>query len=524
MARYLFYTCSAAALFFVGLLSYYFPLCIYFLILVIPFIALGLYDIQSRHNVLRNYPVIGHFRYMFEFVRPEIQQYFVQTNLSGRPYNRELRTLIYERSKNEEDTHPFGTEHDISSQFYEYAQQSLNVKKVAEEESRIVVGGSECKQPYNAARINISAMSFGALSKTAILSLNLGAKMGNFFHNTGEGGLSPYHLANGGDIVWQLGTAYFGCRDAEGNFDEKEFVEKANLDVVKMIEIKISQGAKPSHGGVLPKEKISAEIAEIRGVPRDIDCLSPPTHKEFSTPRGLLDFVQRLRKLTHGKPIGFKLCIGRRSEFMSICKAMLATGITPDFITVDGAEGGTGAAPLEYTNRLGVPINEGLAFVQNCLVGTNLRDKLRVIASGKVATGFDVTTKIALGADMCNMARPMMFAVGCIQALRCNTNTCPTGVATQNPHRARAIIPKYKWEHVKNLQANTMKSFLDITGAMGASSPNELNARMINYRITDGESKTFYEVFNYVEPGNFLTDDVHPFYKPHWDAASAERF
>lgn len=524
MVRQLFFYISIISLILIAVISPFWPSMLYFLIIVIPYIALGIYDLRHSHNVLRLYPVIGHLRYMFEFIRPEIQQYFVATNLSGRPYNREMRTLVYMRAKGVEDTHPFGTEHDLDQNDYEFSLHSLSVKRISEEHSRVEVGGPECKKPYNASRLNVSAMSFGSLSSTAVLAMNLGAKLGNFAQDTGEGGLTPYHLRYGGDIIWELGTAYFGCRTLEGEFNEELFVKKALLDNVKMVEIKLSQGAKPSHGGVLPAAKISREIAEIRGIPMGRDCISPPTHSTFSTPKELMQFIVRLRKLTEGKPIGFKLCIGKRSEFMGICKAMLETGVTPDFITVDGAEGGTGAAPLEFSNRLGAPINEGLAFVHNCLVGINLRDKMRIIASGKIVTGFDMMTKIALGADMVNMARPMMFAVGCIQALRCNTNTCPTGVTTQDPRRTKAIVVKEKCHHVKNLHNATIKSFLSLVGAIGIDHPNHLKPEHIHVRRLEGHDVNYAKVFHYIEPGNLLSDNIHPFYKENWEQSSADRF
>lgn len=525
MVRTIFYFSAILALLLVAGLYPFWHQSLYLLIAIIPLILLGIYDISCRHNVLRNYPVIGHLRYMFEFIRPEIQQYFVATNLSGRPYNREIRNLVYARAHRELDTHPFGTEHDISDRGYEFIHHSLNVKKVAKECGRILVGGPNCKKPYNASRINISGMSFGALSKNAVMAMNLGAKLGNFLQTTGEGGLTEYHLKHGGDLTWQLGTGYFGCRTLDGKFDDQQFIEKANLDVVKMIEIKISQGAKPSHGGLLPADKINEEISRFRGVPMGQDCLSPPTHSEFSTPIELMHFIQKLREQTGGKPVGFKLCIGKRTEFMGMCKAMLKTGITPDFITIDGAEGGTGAAPLEFSNRFGMPINEGLAFAHNCLVGTNLRDKIRVIASGKVASGFDVIVKLALGANMVNIARPMMFSVGCIQALRCHTNTCPTGVTTQDPKRYRALVVKDKGPHVANYHELTMEGFLELVGAMGLETPDDLEPHMIFFRINEGNSKSFDQLFHYIKPGYLLdNDNIDPYYGVPWQASSAEHF
>jgi glutamate synthase domain-containing protein 2 len=525
MARKIFFSLSIIALLCIAGLYPFWPGSLHLLIIVIPYILLGVYDLNSRHNVLRLYPVIGHFRYMFEFIRPEIQQYFVATNLSGRPFNREFRSMVYQRAKNAMDTHPFGTEHDINVNGYEFTQHSINVKKIPREYARTLVGGPDCRKPYLASRINISAMSFGALGKNAVMAMNLGAKLGNFAQNTGEGGLTKHHLKKGGDIFWQIGTGYFGCRTQDGKFDEKKFVEKANLDAVKMIEIKISQGAKPSHGGVLPAAKIDKEIAEMRGIPMGQDCLSPPDHSEFSSPEGLLYFVEKLRHLTGGKPTGFKICIGKKSEFMGICKAMLKTGITPDFITVDGAEGGTGAAPVEFTNRFGMPINEGLAFVHNCLTGIGVRDKIHIIASGKVVSGFDVVMKLSLGADLVNMARPMMFAVGCIQSIRCNTNSCPTGVATQDPTRNKALNVEKKSIHVKNFHHNTMEAFLEMAGAMGIDHPDKLSPHLVYYRLTEGDSIPFSEVFHYLKAGQLLKDaTIHPSYIEAWNTSNAEAF
>ena len=390
---------------------------------------------------------------MLEFVSPEIQQYFIETPQSGRPYNREQRSVVYRRAKGVIDTTPFGTVRDLGNDGAEFAFHSLAPKHVAEPYGRITVGGPQCKQPYDASRLNVSGMSFGALSANAVEAMNKGARRGNFAQSTGEGGLTPYHLKHGGDVIWQIGTGYFSCRTQDGRFDPDAFAERARQASVKMIEVKLSQGAKPSHGGILPASKITEEISRIRLVPMGEDCLSPPAHPEFSTPRGLLEFVARLRELSGGKPTGFKLCIGVRSEFMGIVKAMVETGILPDFITVDGAEGGTGAAPPEFSDSLGTPINEALPFVHAALVGAGLRQHIRVIASGKVVTGFDMVTKLAIGADMCAVARPMMFAVGCIQARSCNNNKCPTGVATQDPVRMAAIDIESKHIRVSNWSA-----------------------------------------------------------------------
>ncbi|GAB4223961.1 MAG: FMN-binding glutamate synthase family protein [Gammaproteobacteria bacterium] len=501
------------------------PTSYYLLIIIIPLVLLGLWDCRSTHNILRNYPVIGHIRYMFEFIRPEIQQYFVATNLSGRPFNREIRSLVVQRAKQVNDTHPFGTERDIDEEGYQYLRHSVAVKTVPKTVAHIQVGGIDCQQPYLASRLNISAMSFGALSKNAVMALNLGAKLGGFAQNTGEGGLTPYHLKHGGDIILQLGTAYFGYRTLEGQFDRQLFIEKSQLPAVKMIEIKISQGAKPSHGGLLPAAKITPEIAQIRHIKPYQDCLSPPQHSCFNTPIGLLEFIAELRELSGGKPVGFKLCIGNEHEFMGICKAMLKTGIKPDFITIDGAEGGTGAAPLEYTNRFGVPSNEAIAFAHNCLVGTGLRNDIRLIVSGKVATGFDMILKIALGADMCNSARAMMFAIGCIQALRCNTNTCPTGVTTQDPHRMKAIVVEHKAQHVRNFHHATINSFLDMLGAMGIDDIKDLTPDKIFRRGSDAQSVSYDQLFHFVAKDCLLRAETVPEHlRAAWDRASAEQF
>lgn len=492
--------------------------------IVLPYIAIGLYDIHSGHNILVNYPVIGHIRYMFEFIRPEIQQYFIATNHSGRPYNREVRTLVYQRANGVTDTLPFGTQRDITDTGYEFVVHSLSPKTIKKEDVRVTVGGPACRKPYEASMLNISAMSFGALSPNAILALNKGAKKGNFAHNTGEGGLSRHHLAGGGDIIWQIGTGYFGCRNHDGTFNEDKFQQRSQLDVVKMIEIKLSQGAKPAHGGILPGAKVNQEIADARDIPVGEDCISPPTHSTFSTPKGLLQFVDKLRQLSGGKPVGFKCCVGKRSEFNAIVKAMLATQITPDFITIDGAEGGTGAAPLEFSNRVGLPINEALVFVHQTLVGAGLRDRIRLIASGKVATGFDVIQKIALGADMCNIARAMMFSVGCIQALKCNTNECPTGVATMDPARAVAVDVERRHVKVARYHKATLDSFLDILGAMGYSHPNELSSKDIFIRLSQERTVSYAEKLAHLAPEELLGADISPAYAHDWEVASAEGF
>ena len=497
---------------------------IWFLITLTTIIVIGSYDfLQKKHAVLRNFPVIGHMRYIFEFFRPEIQQYFIANYEEELPFNRETRSLIYERSKNSRDTVPFGTERNILQIGYTWVLHSLAPKRICEVEPRITVGGPECKKPYNASRFNISAMSFGSLSPNAIMALNKGAKSGGFAQNTGEGGLSPYHL-QGGDLIFQLGTAYFGCRNETGFFDEEAFKLIANLDEVKMIEVKLSQGAKPSHGGILPAVKVTEEIARIRHVQMGHDVLSPAAHTAFDSPKGLLQFISKLREASGGKPIGFKLCVGRKDEFLGICKAMLETGILPDFITVDGAEGGTGAAPVEFTNNVGEPLDDGLTFVHNALVGIHVRHNIRIICSGKIANGYDLVLRIAMGADMCNAGRAMMMSVGCIQAKQCNSNTCPTGVATQNLRLQRGLVVEEKQHLAANYHKNTMKSFLQIVGAMGLNNPSDLNPDYIMRRISDHVAKPFSEIYDYLRPGQLLSSDIPVDFKKYWEKASADSF
>jgi len=523
--RTIFYQVSAISVVLVVLIALAWPPFWWALVIVVPVILVGLYDSHlAVHNVLRNYPVIGHLRYALEFISPEIRQYFIERNEDGKPYNRLQRRMVKARAEGVIDTQPFGTQLDLMETGFIRGSHSLAPKTADRDTARLEVGGPDCKKPYLASRLNISAMSFGALSPTAIHALNAGARRGGFAHNTGEGGLSPYHLAGGGDIIFQVGTGYFGCRTKDGQFDEDLFVKIAERDVVKMIEIKLSQGAKPAHGGVLPAAKVNAEIAATRGVPIGQDVISPPAHTTFDSPEGLVRWVSRLRDLSGGKPVGFKLCVGRRHEFMGIVKAMLKTGITPDFITVDGAEGGTGAAPREFTNKLGVPINEGLPFVHSCLVGAGLRDKIRVIASAKIVTGFDMIEKIALGADMCNMARPMLFTLGCIQAVRCNTNTCPTGVTTQNPSRFQAVDVKLRQKRVAQFHAATIQSFLHLLGALGYQSPEQLSPSDVHQRLSDETERPFDHIHEYLEPGELLGKEIRASYAQHWEQARAEAF
>ena len=489
-----------------------------------PIIGLGVYDmVQKKHSILRLYPVLGHFRYLLESVRPEIQQYFVESDTGGTPISREFRSLIYQRAKGARDTRPFGTIFDVDRPGYEWLNHSLQPKHHSEVNPRVKFGGPDCTQPYMASPLNVSAMSYGALSKNAIMALNKGAKLGGFSHNTGEGSMSPYHLKYGGDIVWQIGTGYFGCRDDDGNFNPESFRENASKDVVKMIEIKLSQGAKPGHGGILPAAKVTEEISKIRHVPMGADVISPPSHSAFSTPKELLLFVKELRELSDGKPIGFKLCIGRKDEFLAICKAMVDTGITPDFITVDGGEGGTGAAPTEMTNSVGTPIRDALIFVNNALLGIGVRDKVRIIASGKMFSAFHIVRALALGADSVNSARGFMLSLGCIQARTCNTDHCPTGIATQNPSRNNAIVVTSKADRVANFQRETITNLMELVGAAGLDSIEQLEPKHINRRIQGTDVKTYAQLYPTISNGCLLDSESMPSdWKYDWDAASAE--
>lgn len=492
--------------FIVGLAQVW-PATWWFFIFFGPLILLGFVDIfQTKHAIKRNFPVIGHGRFILEKLRPEIMQYFVETDTEGSPINRMFRSLIYQRAKNVNDTMPFGTQMDVYRAGYEFMNHSLYASHVDEQDTqpRVVVGGPDCRQPYSASLLNISAMSFGALSKNAVMALNKGAKIGGFAHNTGEGGLSPYHLKYEGDIIWQIGTAYFGCRKPNGRFCKDTFQKQALLPQVKMIEIKLSQGAKPGHGGVLPASKNTEEIAAIRHVKPHTTVLSPPTHAEFSSPEGLLQFVKLLRHLSLGKPTGFKLCIGNKQEFIDICKAMISTGIKPDFITVDGGEGGTGAAPVEFSNSLGMPLREGLAFVKDTLDGFDLKKDIKIIASGKIFSGFHMARVIALGADLCNSARAMMLSIGCIQARECNNNTCPVGVATQNNSLMRGLVVDEKAPRVANFQHATVHSLLELIAATGLASHTELNRNHINRRVDMNHIVNYKEIYKEVATGSYL--------------------
>ncbi|MDG2149627.1 MAG: FMN-binding glutamate synthase family protein [Planctomycetota bacterium] len=520
-----FYLTSVVALAAVVLLSTVWPPAIWLLALVGPLVLLGIYDtIQSKHAIRRNFPVLGRLRYLFEFIRPELQQYFIESETDGRPLSREMRSIIYERAKDVRDTMPFGTQQDVYETGYEWMNHSLAAHALPELDPRILVGGKDCKQPYSASVLNTSAMSFGALSRAAVEAINGGAKLGNFFQNTGEGGLTRYHLEPGGDVCWQIGTGYFGCRNSEGNFDPDLFQKHATHPNVKMIEIKLSQGAKPGHGGILPAVKNSKEIAAIRGVPVGTTVISPPGHTAFDSPLSLCAYIKQLRELSGGKPIGFKLCVGVPSEFVSICLGMKQTGILPDFITVDGGEGGTGAAPPEFSDSMGVPLTEGLLIVNNALVGFGLRDQIRVIASGKVFQAFDIASRIAVGADMCNSARGFMLSVGCIQARRCNTNTCPTGVATQESKLIRGLVVHEKRERVANYHRRTVESFVELLAAAGLSHPSQLQPRDVFRRISRDKVLTFEEIYEYLEPGALLSDSPTQLWARWISKASVDSF
>ncbi len=500
------------------------------LIATLLYSLVGLYDFfYSKHSLNRLYPVVAYLRYFLESYRVEIQQYFIANDTEEQPFNREQRTLVYQRAKNVRDTIAFGTQHNLVEDNYLSLWHSLSPVHVSEQAQRVLIGGDNCLKPYSASYLNISAMSFGSLSTNAIEALNLGAKKAGCYQNTGEGAASPYHLKHGGDIVWQLGTGLFGCRDEHGRFDPTSFKETANLPQIKMIEIKLSQGAKPAHGGVLPKAKITDEIAHIRHISKDRDCISPAVNPECTSPKALLAFVEQLRMLSGGKPIGFKLCIGNPAEFLSICKAMLETGITPDFITVDGAEGGTGAAPVEFTNRLGLICIEGLNIVNNALIGVGLRDKIKIIASGKTASSFDLLAKIAVGADIVNAARTMMMAIGCIQSRHCNTNLCPTGVATQNPARSKAINVDVKSERVKNFHHNTLTSFFELVGSMGLDDPAKLVPQMIKKRSPYGTQMSMGSLVTQLKANDLIdsipgNSELNESWQHWWQTSSAEQF
>jgi glutamate synthase domain-containing protein 2 len=489
-------------------------------------VVVGISDLQQTHHaILRNYPIIGHLRFLLEFIRPELRQYFIESDNEAVPFSRSQRSLVYARAKGESDKRPFGTQLDVREVGYEWLTHSISPSLIETHDFRVHVGGPQCKHPYDISLFNVSAMSFGALSANAIMALNLGAKKGGFAHDTGEGSISRYHREHGGDLIWEIGSGYFGCRNEDGSFSAERFVQNAMSPQVKMIEIKLSQGAKPGHGGVLPGPKVTPEIAEARGVPVGVDCVSPAAHSSFSNPVELLQFVQKLRELCEGKPVGFKLCIGHPWEWFGIAKAMQKTGIYPDFIVVDGSEGGTGAAPVEFTDRMGMPMLEGLRLVHNTLVGLKLRKQIRLGASGKIISGFDVMRTLALGADWCNSARGFMFALGCIQAQTCHTGNCPTGVTTQDPKRQVALVVPSKADRVRNFHRQTLESVQEMLQATGLSSPSDLRLNHIMRRVSEHEVQNLSDLILSVKGGALLDpQDLEGLFAKYWQAASPDSF
>ena len=486
---------------------------------------LGLRDItQSKHAILRNYPIAAHLRFLLENIRPEMRQYFFEGEKDGTPFPRDKRAIVYQRAKKELDKRPFGTHYDVYENRYEWLAHSMSPKLPSSEPFRTVIGGAQCTQPYSASVFNISAMSYGSLSANAIRSLNKGAKIGGFAHDTGEGSVSPYHKEFGGDLIWEIGSGYFGCRTLDGSFSPEKFAEVAADPQIKMIEIKLSQGAKPGHGGVLPGAKVSSEIANIRGVQQGRDCISPAHHSAFSTPLELVGFISELRRLSNGKPIGVKLCVGHRWEFLAVVKACVQAGSFPDFIVVDGNEGGTGAAPLEFLDHVGTPLRDGLAFVHSALVGANLRNHIKIGASGKITSGFDIARAMALGADWCNSARGFMFSLGCIQAQQCHTDRCPTGVATQDVSRQRAISVPNKSERVASFHRQTVKALAELVAAAGLDHPSQLNPTYFMHRSASDRAISFAELYKVLAPGELLAGTNVPLFREAWELAQADSF
>ena len=495
------------------------------LVLTVPLLAIAVWDFVQRHHTLRrNYPLVSRVRWIMEDLRPYLRAYILEGDLEGRPFNHDQRALVFARAKGELDSHPFGTELDVYSDEYEWLAHSMAPNEDAPAEWRVTVGEGRCKQPYSAALLNISAMSFGSLSANAIMALNKGAAAGNFYHDTGEGGLSKYHRSADGDLVWEIGSGYFGCRDGWGKFDPARFADTAQADQVKMVEIKLSQGAKPGHGGMLPGPKVSAEIAETRGVPQGEDCISPAAHSAFGTPIELLEFADQLRELSGGKPVGIKLCVGQQHEVMALAKAMLETGLRFDYIVVDGAEGGTGAAPVELSNSVGMPLREGLITMQNALVGTGLRPDIRLAAAGKVHSGAGMAMNFALGADWCNAARAFMFALGCVQSMKCHTDLCPTGVATQDATRQRGLVVPVKAERVTRFQRHTLHSLREIVVAMGLENPWQIRPDYLSERINSARSDSIDKIYRFLQPGELIDAPESTQYAAAWKAARADSF
>jgi len=487
--------------------------------------ALGFHDlVQQNHAVLRNYPISAHLRFLLEQIRPEMRQYFFESEKDGMPFSRDTRAVIYQRAKMVLDKRPFGTQEDVYREGYEWMHHSMAARPRGDGTFRITIGGPDCTKPYSASVFNISAMSFGALSPNAVRALNAGARKGGFAQDTGEGGVSPYHRENGGDLIWEIGSGYFGCRNPDGSFNPQEFARVAADEQIKMVELKMSQGAKPGHGGVLPAAKVSEEISKIRGVPMGQDCISPASHRAFSTPLGMMAFIGEMRRLSGGKPAGFKLCVGHPWEFLAICKAMRESGIYPDFIVVDGKEGGTGAAPLEFMDHLGMPMREGVNFVHNALVGINARDRIRIGAAGKIATAFDVARAMSIGADWCNSARGFMFALGCIQSLSCHTDHCPTGVTSQDPARYRALVVPHKAERVYNYHRATLMELAELLAAAGLDHPQEIRPLHFSQRISTTEVASFTRLYPELRPGELLEGTNDRRFREAWAMARPDSF
>lgn len=515
-----------SSLFLIGALALTYFLNINWIVLfgiLLVLTVMGYQDMtQKKHAIRRIYPLFGRLRYVLEDLRPKMYQYFIESDTDGKPINRVDRSTIYQRAKKELETIPFGTQLDVYAEGYEWICHSVSPKafESLNQDPRVVFGNKDCKQPYSASILNVSAMSFGSLSPQAVEAMNGGAKLGNFAQNTGEGGISPYHLKQGGDLIWQIGTGYFGCRDEEGNFNPELFAEKSKHPNIKMIELKISQGAKPGHGGILPASKNTEEIAAIRHVKPHTMIASPPFHSAFNTPLEMIQFIKKLRDLSGGKPVGFKICIGHKAEFISMCKAMVSLDIYPDFITVDGGEGGTGAAPQEFSNYIGAPMLDGLDFVHNILNGLDIRKHIKIIAAGKITSAFHIARAIALGADTCNSARGMMMAIGCIQALLCNTNHCPTGIATQDPKLTVGLDVSDKKVRMANYHHGTIKNFVEMMGASGLDDMKNLTRSHIYRRISLNEMLTYEEIFPSIKVGSMLEGNIPEKYK--WDFAHAD--
>jgi len=495
------------------------------LVFTLPLLGIAVYDfLQHRHTLWRNYPLLAHVRWIMEDLRPYARAYLVEGDLEGRPFNHDQRALVYARSKGQLDSHPFGTELDVYSDEYEWLAHSVIPNAKADADWRVTIGNKQCTKPYSASLLNISAMSFGSLSANAIMALNKGAAAGNFYHDTGEGGISRYHRSHGGDLVWEIGSGYFGCRDSGGNFDPAKFADNAQNDQVKMIEIKLSQGAKPGHGGILPGAKVTEEIADARGVPIGKDCVSPPGHSTFGTPIGLLEWAAQLRDLSGGKPVGIKLCVGKPHEVFAIMKAMHKTGIRLDYIIVDGAEGGTGAAPVEFSNRVGMPLREGLILVRNALVGTGLKNDVKLAAAGMIHSGAGMAMNFGLGADWCNAGRAFMFALGCVQSMKCHADTCPTGIATQDATRQRGLVVGDKAERVARFQRHTLHSLREMVIAMGLDNPWQIEPCHISERQSSARSDSIDNIYQFLEPGQLLDAPRTTRYAEHWAAARPETF